>query len=496
MYFSKSKYCAFRQCPKISWLDKYKPQEKEIDENALQRMKSGNEVGDLAMKLFGDYTEVTTFATDGKLDLDEMKRKTAECIANGVENICEASFDYDGLYCAVDILHKENGGYAIYEVKSATNLKNYYFADVAYQKYVLEKCGVNVTGAYVVHVDNSYIRNGEIDVNKLFKITDVEDMISDEYEAVEKNVKDAEKILSLDTEPNIDIGEQCAHSHDCAYWKYCSKHLPEHNVFELYRCNKKWQLYKDGIISFEDLKARANLNSMQSRQVDFTLNDRGDYVDKRLIGEFLGTLSYPIYFLDFETMQEIIPPFDGAKPYEQIPFQYSLHYIENENGELFHKEFLAVSGEDPRREIAESLCENIPKNVCVLAYNKQFECGRLKELANRFPDLSAHLMNIRSNIKDLLVPFQKGAYYTKAMAGSFSIKSVLPALFPDEPSLNYHNLEGVHNGGEAMAIFPLIKDMSPSEQEIARKNLLKYCELDTFAMVKVWQKLLEVIKGN
>lgn len=308
MYFSKSKYCAFRQCPKISWLDKYKPQEKEIDENALQRMKSGNEVGDLAMKLFGDYTEVTTFATDGKLDLDEMKRKTAECIANGVENICEASFDYDGLYCAVDILHKENGGYAIYEVKSATNLKNYYLADVAYQKYVLEKCGVNVTGAYVVHVDNSYTRNGEIDVNKLFKITDVEDMISDEYETVEKNVKDAEKILSLDIEPNIDISEQCAHSHDCAYWKYCSKHLPEHNVFELYRCNKKWQLYKDGIISFEDLKARANLNSMQSRQVDFTLNDRGDYVDKRLIGEFLGTLSYPIYFLDFETMQEIIPP--------------------------------------------------------------------------------------------------------------------------------------------------------------------------------------------
>lgn len=105
-------------------------------------------------------------------------------------------------------------------------------------------------------------------------------------------------------------------------------------------------------------------------------------------------------------------------------------------------------------------------------------------------------MNIRSNIKDLLVPFQKGAYYTKAMAGSFSIKSVLPALFPDDPSLNYHNLEGVHNGGEAMAIFPLIKDMPPSEQEIARKNLLKYCELDTFAMVKVWQKLLEVIKGN
>lgn len=139
MYFSKSKYCSFWQCPKIVWLDKYKPEEKEVDESALGRMKSGNEVGDLAMGLFGDYTEVTACSADGKLNLDEMKRKTAECIARGEENICEASFDYNGLYCAVDILHKENGGYAIYEVKSATKLNYYYLVDVAYQKYVLEK---------------------------------------------------------------------------------------------------------------------------------------------------------------------------------------------------------------------------------------------------------------------------------------------------------------------------------------------------------------------
>lgn len=129
----------------------------------------------------------------------------------------------------------------------------------------------------------------------------------------------------------------------------------------------------------------------------------------------------------------------------------------------------------------------------MLAYNKQFECGRLKELAQKFPDLSEHLMNVRGNIKDLLAPFQKGAYYNKAMGGSFSIKSVLPAVFPDDPSLDYHNLEGIHNGGEAMAIFPLIKDMPQEEQEKARKNLLKYCELDTYAMVKIWQKLVEVV---
>ena len=492
MYFSKSKYTNFWQCPKIVWLDKYKPEEKEIDEGALGRMKSGNEVGELAMGLFGDYTEVTACSADGKLNLDEMKRKTAECIARGEENICEASFDYNGLYCAVDILHKENGGYAIYEVKSATNIKYNHLVDVAYQKYVLEKCGVKVTGTYVVCINNEYVRRGEIDVKQLFQVNDVKNLIVDEYEVVERNLANAENILSCDKEPNIDIGEQCSISHACAYWKYCSKHLPEHNVFEIYRCNKKWQLYKDGIVSFEDLQKRASLNFLQARQVDFTLNDRETYVDNRLIDEFLSTLSYPLYFLDFETMQEVVPPFDGAKPYEQIPFQYSLHYIESDGGELKHKEFLGVSGEDPRRAIAESLCENIPENVCVLAYNKKFECGRLKDLAEEFPDLSKHLLNIKRNIKDLLDPFQRGAYYNKAMGGSFSIKSVLPAIFPDDPSLDYHNLESVHNGGEAMTIFPLIKDMPPEEQQVARKNLLKYCELDTFAMVKVWQELVRV----
>ena len=206
----------------------------------------------------------------------------------------------------------------------------------------------------------------------------------------------------------------------------------------------------------------------------------------------MDTLSYPIYFLDFETTQAVIPEFEGTKPYQQIPFQYSLHYIEYEGGPLLHKEFLAESGTDPRRAIAERLCEDIPMNVCVTAYNKAFECSRIKELANTYPDLADHLMNIQSNIKDLLVPFQSGYYYTKAMGGSFSIKSVLPALFPDDPTLNYHNLEQIHNGGEAMSIFPKIKEMPPEEAERTRHNLLKYCELDTYAMVKVWEKLREV----
>ena len=209
---------------------------------------------------------------------------------------------------------------------------------------------------------------------------------------------------------------------------------------------------------------------------------------------FLDRLTYPLYFLDFETMQDAVPQYDGAKVYGQITFQYSLHIKESETAKYEHREFLAPSnGSDPRRPLAEQLCKDIPKNVCTLAYNKMFECGRIRELAALYPDLAPHLLNIADHIVDLIDPFRAGDYYVPAMGGSFSIKSVLPALFPDEPSLNYHNLDSrCQNGGDAMTIFPRIKDREPTEAAASREALLRYCELDTWAMVKVWEKLKEV----
>jgi hypothetical protein len=221
-----------------------------------------------------------------------------------------------------------------------------------------------------------------------------------------------------------------------------------------------------------------------------------EHIDVHGIRKFLSNLSYPLYFLDFETLQQAVPQFDGQKPYQQITFQYSLHIKESDTAPYQHKEFLAPSdGTDPRRAVAEQLCKDIPMNVCTLAYNKGFECGRIKELAALYPDLTVHLLNICEHIQDLLTPFQNGYYYVPAMGGSFSIKSVLPALFPNEPSLNYHNLTGgVQNCGDAMTIFPKIQHMPPAEAKAAREALLRYCELDTWAMVKVWEKLREVVK--
>lgn len=499
VYLSKSKYCGLWQCPKIAWLRKYKPEELVIDANVQARMDAGNEVGDLAMGLFGAYVEVTEYSADGKLDLKAMMARTAEEMQKGTQNICEASFEYNGLYCAVDILRKQADGWAIYEVKSSTDdEKSVYIADVAYQKYVLEHCGVKITGIYLVVIDNTYVFDGTLDITKLFKITDVYEAARIEEGSIAGNLAIAERLLNCPDEPDIDLSVSCNNPYKCAFWNYCTRDLPSPSVFDLYRMrfSDKIIRYRKGLISFEDLLGDHTIkNEKQLRQIQYALSDKGTYVDKNGIRDFLDTLSYPLYFLDFETMQPVVPQFVGTRPYMQITFQYSLHYIEEEGGELKHKEFLAESGLDPRRALAEQLCRDIPMNVCITAYNKAFECTRIKELAEAFPDLADHLMNIRDNIKDLLVPFQSGYYYNRAMGGSFSIKSVLPAIYPDDPSLDYHKLEGVHHGGEAMTLFPKIKDLPPAEQQKARHDLLKYCELDTYAMVKVWEELNRVIGG-
>ena len=526
---SKSRYTLFSQCPKALWLRTYKPDEATVDAGIEARFESGNEVGDLAMGLFGPFVEVTTKSEDDSLDLQAMIEKTKEEMAKGTEVICEASFTYelvhrveniikidtdepllkswtDSHYCAVDILRKTPDGWAIYEVKSSsfpefdgqeTKLEKY-APDIAYQKWVLTQCGINVTDTYLVCLNSDYVRQGELDIQKLFVVIDMKELVENEYLKVPAQVSQALKVLCREDEPDIDLSEHCMKPYGCAFLDYCKRQhgVPddEPNVFDLYRMNwaKKLDHYHAGRILFKDVREE-KLSEKQQMQVECTLNHT-EQIDKEGIREFLDSLSYPLYFLDFETLQQPVPQYDGQRPYQQITFQYSLHIKRSANAPYEHLEFLAPNdGSDPRRSLAEQLCKDIPMNVCTLAYNKSFECGRIKELASLYPDLAVHLLNIRDHIQDLLTPFQSGYYYVPAMHGSFSIKSVLPALFPDEPSLNYHNLdERCQNGGNAMTLFPQIQFMEPEEAKASREALLRYCELDTWAMVKVWEKLKEV----
>lgn len=408
---TKSRYCKGLQCRKILWMDQHHPELGE-DVTSQSVLDNGTKVGELARSYFGEY-ELVSF----NVNKAEMADKTRE-LMRSVDNIAEASFFYDYLFCAVDILHRNGDG----------------------------------------------------------------------------RLKSMMKYVSQSQEPEKDIDLCCDKPYPCAYRKYCGRHVPEYSVFNLARmqAKKKYELYHEGVVSYQDiLSSGAKINANQKRQVESVLYDKPDEYDVEEIKKFLETLSYPIYHLDFETFQQAVPEFVGCRPYEQIPFQYSLH-VEYEDGRLEHFEFLAKEGEDPRRALAEQLIKDIPVGVCATAYNMSFKKTVLKHLAEEFPDLSAHLMDIHDNMHDLMIPFQKQYYYSKAMQGSYSIKYVLPALWPGDPELDYHNLEGVHNGSEASASFADMVNHTPEEIAEMRDNLLKYCGLDTYAMVKVLKKLKEI----
>lgn len=491
MDFSKSKYIEYVKCAKAAWLTRYKPETRVRSAADIQSLEEGHVIGDIAKGYFGSFVEATAYREDRSLDISQMIEKTKKFIRDGAENICEAAFSYNGVYCAVDLLHREKDGFAIYEVKKYTSVKDIHIVDVALQKYILEGCGIKIVGTYLMHLNGDFVREGAIDLKKLLIIEDIGAAVSEEQKNIERVLPEAEAYLAAESEPEMEISGNCEH---CDYFEHCTSFLPKPNVFDSHYSsfNKKLECYNSGILTLDQVMDAEEQMFLKKHPLAVAVADGSIYVEKDNIREFLETLSYPLYFLDFETTKAIVPEYDGVKSSQQVAFQYSLHYIKEEGGELFHKEFLAESGTDTRRAVAERLVADIPNDVCVLAYNMSFECGRIQELADTFPDLAEHLLAIKNNIKDLIIPFRKKYCYTRAMEGSYSIKYVLPALFPNEPRLNYHNLEGVHNGGEAMSLFPQIAAMPPEQAKNARKWLLAYCELDTFAMVMVWQRLREL----
>ena len=490
-YFTKSDYCDALGCMKMLWLEKNKPE--EFDEAAVNQasLESGITVGNLAKGIFGPYMEVPLSP-----NYEKMAAETCALMACGTPVICEASFIYENLFCRVDILKNSGGGSVeLYEVKAETSLKDINYDDVAFQAFVLKSAGIEVQRVCLVYLNRDYERNGDLDLEELFIIEDVTAQINSMTVNVPANIAAMNSALNKDEAAFGEISPQCTMG-NCGFWPYCTRNLPQPNVFSLngtrVKKQTKFKLYDAGIVSYPDVLRSGSLKDTQLRQIDVFLSNR-PYIDHAGIRDTLDQLTYPLFFLDFETYNVPIPPYDHIHPYMQVPFQYSLHYIEHEGGELKHKEFLARAGEDSRRELADRLCEDIPVDACVTAYYKPFECGRLKEMADLFPDLSDHLLSIRNNMVDLETPFKQQYYVLPAMKGKSSIKLVLPALFPDDPALDYTNLEGVHKGTEASAAFLAMAGMTDEEQATVRKQLLDYCGLDTLAMVKIWERLCEIV---
>jgi hypothetical protein len=496
MNLSKSRYREGIQCPKILWLNEHKSEVRDESVKNQGVLDTGNKVGDLAMGYYGAYSEVP-YNNNKSVMIDETKR----LLDANTPIICEASFSYDGNFCSVDILRVCGGEVEITEVKSSTGIIPVYYDDIAFQYYVLSSCGLNVKKAFIMHINNKYERQGDIDLTGFFTAHDCTTLVRAMQKDVAANIERLKKGAEEENEPNIDIGMHCFEPYECGYRAYCWKHIPKNSVFDIsrnaLRRDKQFDLYKKGIISYKQLlESGEKLSNAARLQIETFFNNK-PVINKKAIRTFLDTLSWPLYFLDFETFNEAIPPFDGLRPYMQVPFQYSLHIQEKPGAAPEHREFLAKEGIDPHEELAERLCADIPENVCVLAYNMVFEKGCIKEIARRLEkrgknDMVAHLMNMHGNIKDLMKPFQRRDYYSSELDGSFSIKKVLPSLCPDDPELDYNKLDFVHNGVEAQTAYSDLAGKSLEERERIRTALLAYCRLDTLAMVKILEKLTNI----
>ena len=479
------------RCPKLCWLERHKRE--AVNDDGSLHSAEGNEVGDLAMKYFGDYIEIPY----GKPE--DMAAQTAQVLHDSRgKTICEASFVVGDLFCSADILRRrKDGTYDVYEVKSSTHLKDHQLEDSAFQMYVITAAGLKVHSFNLMHINPDYVLGAELDLNALFVVTDITYDVNRLQTSIEGRINECRQLLASDEEPMCSLSKKCDKPFTCPCRDYCFKlnEVPEDSVFTVsgLRVDKKYELFSRGIVSAEDLSKCGSLNASQMCQVQGVLSPE-IHVDKKSIRDFLGQMRYPLYLLDFETVQFAVPRFIGTKQYQQIPFQYSLHILDK-SGNLQHREFLAEAGTDPRYALAAQLVNDIPMDVMSMAYNSKFEKMVMRELAEEFPVFRNHLLNIVEGMVDLMIPFQKRYYYNPCQKGSYSIKAVLPAMCPNDPELDYHKLPVVHNGAEAMTIFAVLSKIEDAEEvERIRQGLLLYCGLDTLAMVKVLEQLYELVK--
>jgi hypothetical protein len=482
-FLSKSRYIRGLQCQKSLYLYTYHPELRdEITDDQQAVFGIGTDVGILARSLFPGGIEIPF---DG-LSIPEQLEATAYEIDKGTPILYEAAFNANGIFIKADIMKKGDDGWEIYEVKSSTSMKDLYFQDVGVQYHVLKGAGLPISKAFVVFINNQYVRNGNLDIPALFNIQDVTEEVQGKEIEVEQTVLTLKKMLRGPC-PEIDVGSHCDNPYPCDFKGHCWASIPEDSVLYI-KGRGTYKLYSQGFKLIQDVPLTA-LSDAQQMQVLGTLEKR-DFINKDNIKAFLQTLHYPLCFLDFETVMSAIPPFDGVRPYQQIPFQFSLHIQEQENTEAKHYEFLADPSEDYREKLLQYLLSLIPENSCILAYNMTFEVMCLNALASWFLQSQARIEKVIGQFRDLMAPFKSRDLYHHKMNGSYSLKMVLPALIPE---MNYEELE-IQEGGMASTYFlKLAQTQDKEERKRLHQALLDYCEQDTWAMVKILEKLKLIV---
>lgn len=487
---SKSKYCNGLQCPKLLWVH-YNDKERlpEWDASAQARFDGGHRIGELAKSLFPGGIEIE-FRSGA---FPEMIEETRVALAQR-KPIFEATFSCDNAYAQADVLVPVDGGaWDVVEVKSSTEVKDVYLNDLAFQVRLYEAAGLKINRCFIMHVNNQYVREGELDVEQLLIKEDVTEAVRALVHDVRPNMDRMLETISEAECPAVEVGKQCYKPYTCQLIGECWSFLPEEGeITSLYWSGlpKTLPLIRDGILKITDLPPDYPLNDRQAIQ-RATLLSGEPHINRDAIAQFLDSLTFPQYHLDFETFQLAIPAYDRSKPYSMIVFQYSLHIWNSFDSEPQHLEFLADGKNDPRPEILASLKEHIGPIGDVIAYNQPFEIARLTESAAAFPEYKDFVDGLIPRFVDLLKPFRAFDYYHPEQCGSASLKKVLPALVPE---LSYADLE-IHEGGTASSEYVRVTfgDVSEEERTRVREDLLKYCHLDTLAMIKIIQALRKLV---
>jgi hypothetical protein len=488
---SKSQYLKGVQCPKALWLYRHRPDLKpEITESQQFMFDNGHEVGRLAQQYFSNGVEIN----EAYFEIDKAIASTARVIGQGADTIFEASAcSSDGAYSRIDILKKANRPQAwdLIEVKSSTGLKDYYIDDMALQRYAFSDGGYRIRKSFLMHLKNEYVRSGDLDLKKLFNLEDYTAPVNEKMEGVGVKINDLIKMLNSENGPQVEIGDQCRKPFDCDYIPYCWQHVPEYSVYNVFNGRKLHDLLSENIIDIADVPDGFDLTGRQFIAVSAYKKNQ-TYKDASKIRDFLGQLQYPLYFLDYEAIWPALPLFDKSSPYQQIPFQFSLHIQPRKGGELQHIEFLHTGTDDPRPDFIKSLIKNCGNAGSVVVYNQSYESRINDELGRDFPEYKSDLEKINERMIDLLVPFRSRYLYHPDMKGSATLKSVLPAFAPE---LSYSGLS-IQDGEMASIYYTrCIRNQLPEvEKDRIFSDLKEYCRMDTLAEVKLLEILYRFVK--
>ncbi|MDP2884357.1 MAG: DUF2779 domain-containing protein [Ignavibacteria bacterium] len=483
-FISKSKYLNGLQCHKLLWFHyNAKDQIPAFDAHTQAIFDQGHLVGELAKKLYPGGIEVAR----GERDFGKILELSKGALSQR-KPLFEAAFKSGNAFARVDILNPVGrNDWEIVEVKSSTEVKDVNLHDLALQRYAYEGAGLSITKCFMLHINNEYVRKGEIEPKELFAKTDVTNEVGDLLRSVPSNLRTMVDVIRQKSFPNIEIGQHCNDPYGCPLQELCWKFLPEHNPLSLYyfKKDKAFELIHDGHLDIRKLPPSVSLGDKQQIQIDALRTGR-PHIDKEGINDFLERIEYPIYYLDFETFGTAIPLYDDVRPYEQIPFQFSLHIVEAEGKKPKHESFLADGKSDPRPDILKGLKKLLGAKGSIVAYNAPFEKDKLKKACDVFTEYSKWYQSIEPRFVDLLALFKSFYYYHPDQCGSASIKAVLPAL----TGKSYEGMEIAEAGAASLEFLRVtFGDVDEKERQKVRCQLEAYCALDTEGMAMIVENL-------